>query len=151
MKKIFVIVCIVTAFAACKQSKSTTIEEKAAETPVATTGAPAVLAEDAPKMTFEKTIYDFGVIKQGEKVQFEFKFKNTGKTPLIITDATATCGCTVPQYPTTPVKPGEEGVIKVVFDSTGKMGIQDKQVTIASNANPEAEKLHLVGEIKESK
>lgn len=143
--------CVVLAFAACKQSKSKAIEEKAAETKIANTAVPAVLAEDAPKMTFEKIIYDFDVIKQGEKVQYEFKFKNTGKTPLIITNATATCGCTVPQYPTAPVKPGEEGVIKVVFDSMGKMGMQDKQVTITSNANPEAEKLHLVGEIKENK
>lgn len=151
MKKIFVMVCAVAAFTACQQSKSTAIAEKAAATTIATTGGPAVLAEDAPHIEFEKTIYDFGAIKQGEKVQHEFKFKNTGKTPLIITDATATCGCTVPQYPTAPVKPGEEGTIKVIFDSTGKMGMQDKQVTIASNANPVAEKLHLVGEVKESK
>ncbi|MBB2145412.1 DUF1573 domain-containing protein [Pedobacter sp. LMG 31464] len=149
MKKIFAIAFVVIAFTACKQKASKTVEEKAIASTSA--AAPAVLAEDAPKVKFEKEIYDFGVIKQGEKVQTSFKFTNTGKTPLIITDATATCGCTAPEYPKTPVKPGEEGVIKVTFDSTGKMGMQDKVVTITSNANPEANKLHLVGEVKEPK
>lgn len=148
MRRIFAIALVAIAFTACKQSASKKVEEKAA----AVTGTtPAVLAEDAPKVKFEKEIYDFGAIKQGEKVHYEFKFKNNGKTPLIITDATATCGCTKPEYPEAPVKPGEEGVIKVTFDSTGKMGMQDKVVTITSNANPEAAKLHLVGEVKEVK
>jgi hypothetical protein len=147
MKRIFAIALVVIAFTACKQSASKKVEEKA----LATTNTSGVLAEDAPKVKFEKGIYDFGVIKQGEKVHYEFKFTNTGKTPLIITNATATCGCTVPEYPDAPVKPGEDGVIKVIFDSTGKMGMQDKVITITSNANPEADRLHLVGEVKEAK
>jgi hypothetical protein len=111
-------------------------------------GNPTVAAADAPKIKFEKLIYDFGVIKAGEKVQYVFKFKNEGKTPLIITNATATCGCTEPEYPAEPIKPGAEGTIKVTFDSTGKEGMQDKQITLTTNANPESEKLHLVGEVK---
>ena len=110
---------------------------------------PAVLAEDAPKMIFEKEVFEFGTIVQGEKVQYSFKFKNTGKTPLIISNATATCGCTVPAYPTSPIKPGETGVIKVVFNSEGKLDLQDKVVTITSNANPAANQLHLIGEVTE--
>jgi len=147
MKNLFIIAFAVIAFTACKQKSK--LDEKVAA--AANTSAAPVAEADAPKVKFEKEIFDFGVITQGEKVQFDFKFKNTGKTPLIITDATATCGCTVPEYPKTPVKPGEEGVIKVVFDSAGKIGMQDKQVTIFSNANPEADKLHLVGEVKEKK
>ncbi|WP_316768296.1 DUF1573 domain-containing protein [Pedobacter frigiditerrae] len=146
MKNLFIIAFAVIALASCKQKSK--LDEKVAE---AANPSATVAEADAPKVKFEKEIYDFGVITQGEKVQFDFKFKNTGKTPLIITDATATCGCTVPEYPKTPVKPGEEGVIKVVFDSAGKIGMQDKQVTIFSNANPEADKLHLVGEVKEKK
>lgn len=149
MKKLLMMALVATAFAACQQTSSQTVEEKANEVNVA--GAPAVLAEDAPEMKFEKAIYDFGVITMGEKVHYDFKFKNTGKTPLIITNAEATCGCTVPDYPKTPIKPGEEGIIKVIFDSEGKMGMQDKQITLTTNANPVAEKLHLVGEIKERK
>ncbi|RZK46566.1 MAG: DUF1573 domain-containing protein [Pedobacter sp.] len=149
MKKLWIIALVASSFAACTQSSSQTVEDKANEVNVA--GAPALLAEDAPQMKFEKAIFDFGVIIMGEKVQYDFKFKNTGKTPLIITNAEATCGCTVPEYPKTPIKPGEEGTIRVIFDSQGKMGMQDKQVTLTTNANPAAEKLHLVGEIKEKK
>jgi hypothetical protein len=141
MKKLFFITVVALALTACNQSASQKVEEREGITT-------AVLAVDAPKIKFEKEIYDFGVITEGEKVHFDFKFKNEGKTPLIITDATATCGCTIPEIPTYPIKPGEEGVIKVIFDSQGKNGMQDKQVTITSNANPEAKKLHLVGEVK---
>jgi Na+-translocating ferredoxin:NAD+ oxidoreductase RnfG subunit len=149
MKKILVIAAIAIAFTACKQNAKDKVEEKVNS--IGTETAPAVLAADAPKFEFEKEIHDFAVIQEGEKVQASFKFKNTGKTPLIITGATATCGCTVPEYPKTPIKPGEEGTIAVVFDSQGKVGMQDKVVTITSNANPQANKLHLVGEVKAKK
>jgi hypothetical protein len=141
MKRLLILALAVLTFAACKQKSKT--DDKVAKV----TGE--VSAKDAPKVKFEKEIYDFGVIQQGEKVHYDFKFKNEGKTPLIITNATATCGCTVPEYPNAPVKPGEEGVIKVIFDSSGKSGMQDKVVTLTSNASPEADKLHLVGEVKE--
>lgn len=143
MRKILIVTLAVLTLAACQQKSKT--DDKVAQI----TGG--VLAADAPKVEFEKEIFDFGVIQQGEKVHFEFKFKNEGKTPLIITNATATCGCTEPEYPSSPVKPGEEGTIKVTFDSSGKLGMQDKVVTLTSNANPEAAKLHLVGEVKEKK
>lgn len=149
MKRLLVIVLVAFAFTACKQSATDKVEEKLAT--VSDTNTSGVLIEDAAKFKFEKEIFDFGVIQEGESVQTSFKFKNVGKTPLIITDATATCGCTVPEYPKTPIKPGEEGTITVVFNSIGKTGMQDKVVTIKSNANPEAESLHLVGEIKQKK
>ncbi|MBY0542956.1 MAG: DUF1573 domain-containing protein [Sphingobacteriaceae bacterium] len=149
MKRLLVIVLVAFAFTACKQSATDKVEEKLAT--VSDTSTSGVLIEDAAKFKFEKEIFDFGVIQEGESVQTSFKFKNVGKTPLIITDATATCGCTVPEYPKTPIKPGEEGTITVVFNSIGKTGMQDKVVTIKSNANPEAESLHLVGEIKQKK
>ncbi len=107
-----------------------------------------ISAVNAPVIKFEEELYDFGVIDEGASVKYEFKFKNTGKTPLIISNATATCGCTVPEYPTKPIKPGESGVIKVVFNSQGKSGMQDKVVSIISNANPYLATLHLVGEVK---
>ena len=148
MKKIFVIACAVITFTACKQKTVPAAEAAAQATDTTASNAPGVLAADAPKMKFEKDAYDFGTIEQGEKVHYDFKFTNTGKTPLIISDATATCGCTVPEFPRTPIKPGEDGIIKVVFDSQGKIGVQDKVVTITSNANPVAAQLHLRGEVK---
>jgi len=87
-----------------------------------------------PKISFDKTQYDFGVIKEGKKVETEFTFTNTGKTDLIITNASGSCGCTVPEYPkNTPIAPGEEGKIKVSFDSNYRPGNQQKTVTLVTN------------------
>lgn len=97
--------------------------------------------------SFDEVNYNFGKIKEGESVTHSFTFTNTGSAPLIITSATATCGCTVPEYPAQPIKPGEKGTIKVVFNSRGKMGKQDKVVTILSNAKPAMDNLHMIGEV----
>ncbi len=150
-KRLLIIALSVISLSACNRNASDKVEESSNAVTGTDTKAPAVLAEDAPKFKFDKEIYDFKVIQEGEKVQGSFSFKNVGKTPLIISDASATCGCTVPEYPKTPIKPGEEGVISVVFNSQGKVGMQDKVVTLTSNANPEAVKLHLVGEVKAKK
>lgn len=104
-------------------------------------------ATDAPVMKFEKDTHDFGKIKPGGIVTFDFKFVNDGKSPLIITDAVASCGCTKPSWPKTPIKPGDNGTIHVVFDSKGKMGLQDKLITITANTNPAENRVHLIGEI----
>jgi hypothetical protein len=89
-----------------------------------------------PVMTFDTELHDFGKITQGERVKFAFKFKNTGKSELIISEAHGSCGCTVPEIPKKPVAPGEDAVIGVEFNSEGKHGINEKTVTIISNANP---------------
>lgn len=150
MKKLFLIAFCAAALCACQNNQKTT--EASANTAVANQEAnaqnSAISDPDAPKVEVEKAVYEFGEIKQGEKVSYTFKFKNAGKTPLIITNATATCGCTQPEYPTEPIKPGDEGTIKVTFNSAGKEGLQDKVVTITSNANPAFEQLHLVGNVK---
>lgn len=148
MKKLFLITICAATLSACqnKTNESETITADSTANPT------SIIAEaDAPKVQVEKAIYEFGDITEGQKVTYEFKFKNVGKTPLIITNASATCGCTVPEYPSAPVKPGEEGTIKVTFDSSGRVGLQDKVVTVTSNANPAFEQLHLVGNVKEKK
>ncbi len=99
----------------------------------------------APKLKFDKKTHDYGVIMQGEKVEYQFKFTNTGKSDLVIKDATATCGCTQPSYPFIPIAPGEEGYIGVVFDTKGKLGKQKPAVTIVTNASPKTYKLYLDG------
>ncbi|MEP6612632.1 MAG: DUF1573 domain-containing protein [Mucilaginibacter sp.] len=104
-------------------------------------------AADAPVIKFEKDTRDFGKIKRGDKVTYDFKFTNTGKSPLIITDAVATCGCTKPEVPKAPIKPGETGNVHVTFDSAGKLGLQDKQITITANTNPAQTRVHLIGEV----
>lgn len=97
------------------------------------------------------TVYNFGTIADGDKVEYNYRFKNTGKKPLIIKNATASCGCTVPEKPEKPILPGEIGYLKVVFDSKGKAGHVEKSITVSSNANPEFPTLILTGEIKRSK
>lgn len=147
MKRIFLMATVAIALASCQQNAG----NKAGavnDTTTAVTAATVPVA-DAAVMTFEKDSYNFGTITQGEKVYYSYKFKNTGKSPLIVLNATATCGCTVPEVPKEPVKPGEEGVIKVVFDSNGKQGVQDKAITVTSNAQPTIAQLHLTGEVKE--
>jgi hypothetical protein len=100
-----------------------------------------------PVMEFETTSHDFGTIVQGEKVAHTFKFKNIGGTDLIISDASATCGCTVPEYDRKPIKPGDEGKIEVVFNSAGRTGSQHKTVNVLTNAQPNTIRLEINAEI----
>ena len=92
--------------------------------------------EKGPVMKFEKEIHDFGKISQGERVSYSFKFENTGSEDLIISDAHASCGCTVPKFPKKPVAPGEEEVIDVEFASEGKKAMQEKTITLTTNCTP---------------
>jgi hypothetical protein len=85
------------------------------------------------EMTFETQKHDFGTITQGDKVVYNFKFKNTGNADLVITDAKGSCGCTIPEYPKEAVAPGEAGIIKVSFNSAGKIGANSKSVTLSAN------------------
>ena len=99
-------------------------------------------------MIFEKEVHDFGEIVEGEKVSYSFKFTNTGKSDLIVSNASASCGCTVPHYPTDPIAPGEEGTIDVVFDSKNRPGKVDKKVTIIANTVPNTKVIKITGRVK---
>lgn len=150
MKKLILMAAAAFVFSSCQQNKTETSTGGAVSASIvpevsATNNAPA--SPDAAVLSFAVASYNFGKIKQGEKVHYDYKFTNTGKTPLIISGATATCGCTVPETPKEPIKPGEEGVIKVIFDSTGKMGVQDKVISVTSNGNPAVTEVHLIGEV----
>jgi hypothetical protein len=105
------------------------------------------------EITFENTEHDFGTIKQGDKVTYDFKFKNTGKSELLIKDAKGSCGCTVPEYPKDPISPGQEDIIKVSFNSAGKIGDQIKSVTLFCNIPEGVKVLHIKSNIvsKETK
>ncbi len=99
---------------------------------------------DSPVMSFDKTLHDFGSIKEGETVETIFTFKNTGNSDLIIVDARGSCGCTVPEYPkNTPIPPGEGGKIKVSFDSSNKPNMQQKTVTISANTDSGRETIRI--------
>ncbi len=85
---------------------------------------------------FDKTVHDFGRINEGELAKTVFKFTNTGKTPLIISNAQGSCGCTVPKWPQHPVKAGQTEEIAVEFNSSGKNGQNEKTVTVTANTDP---------------
>jgi len=144
MRKIFLSIACLVVLAACnnQQSVESTADSKE------TSEIVAIDTANAPAFKFEKEVYDFGKINDGEVVTYDFKFKNIGNTPLIISSATATCGCTVPQYPKEPVAPGAEGVIRVVFDSAGKPGMQNKIVSLTANTIPSLTELNILGMVE---
>lgn len=99
-------------------------------------------------MDFTDTTHNFGNIREGEKVVYDFAFKNNGSTPLIIANAVGSCGCTVPAYPTEPVAPGATGAIKVEFNSADKAGHQEKSITINSNTARGVNTLYITADVK---
>lgn len=114
----------------------------------AVTAPSATAKSDSPVMKFVEEEFSFGTIKQGDKVEHAFEFVNMGNQPLIISEAHGSCGCTVPEFPKQPLKKGEKGVIKVTFNSAGKQGMQDKTITITSNASDSPKVLHVKGNVE---
>lgn len=97
---------------------------------------------------FEEDHFDFGVMTQGEKVDFVYKFKNSGDHPLLILSVQASCGCTVTDgWPDYPIPPGEGGQIPVQFNSEGKKGHQSKSISLIANTEPRTTVLMIEGEV----
>lgn len=104
--------------------------------------APAATAE----MTFQKEVHDYGDVKQGGNGDCAFKFTNTGTAPLIISDAKGSCGCTVPEWPKNPIKPGESAEIKVHYDSK-RVGPINKTVTVTANIEGGTKVIRIKGNV----
>jgi len=100
-----------------------------------------------PELTFEETEHNFGRVIEGETVSFSFRFTNTGDSDLIIADVTASCGCTIPSYPKTAIRPGEEGVVKIAFNSRGRKGFQTKSMVVVANTQPNVTQLKIKAEV----
>lgn len=99
---------------------------------------------NGPKIVFKESSFDFGDINQGDVVEHVFDFENTGNEPLILSDVKTTCGCTAPSWPRQPIGPGESGKITVKFNSRGKVGMQNKIITVLSNAVNQRERIKIV-------
>ena len=138
MKKLFFILLTAGALSACNSGKSS--EKTADSTATAVKSDPAIIK-------FKEESHNFGKITEGEKVSYSFKFYNGSMQPLIITNAVASCGCTTPDWPKSPILPGKEGEISVTFNSAGKQGLQDKQITVTANTDPAQSVVHLIGEV----
>ena len=108
----------------------------------------SALAGGAPKVKIMEKSYDFGTIKEsGGDVSHDFVIKNIGESPLIITSANASCGCTTPVIPKEPIKSGEEAIIRVTFNPSGRPGEFSKDITVRSNAKPSKFKLKIMGTV----
>jgi len=142
MKRYFLFFSVTIAFISCDVRRKDKVADDAVQR------MEQALKDTTAVEVIDKT-YNFGTITEGDKVEYNFRFKNTGKKPLVITNATASCGCTVPERPDKPVMPGDTSFIKVVFNSKGKSGHQDKSIIVSSNAKPSFPDLMLSGEVKQ--
>lgn len=116
-----------------------------AATPQATEAKPA--NPNAAKMAFKEENYNFTEIPEGPQVTHEFKFTNTGKEPLILTNVRASCGCTTPSWPKEPILPGKDGAILVTYNTQGRPGAFNKSITITSNADTPEKIIYIKGEV----
>ena len=112
-----------------------------------------VAAQKQAEIKFDKTVHDFGTFSTKNPVQeCTFTFTNVGTAPLVINQAVASCGCTVPAYTKEPVAPGKTGQIKVTYNSKGKFpGHFKKSITIRTNGKPEMIRLYIEGTMEEAK
>jgi hypothetical protein len=135
MKKVFVSIgfSLMMTFAALAQNATT---------------QPAV-NPNAPVITFEKTTHDYGTVTKGGDGTCEFKFKNTGVEPLILSNVQASCGCTVPEWPREPILKGKSASIKVKYD-TNRVGPINKTLTVSSNGKEASLQLKIIGTVVEA-
>jgi len=103
-----------------------------------------------PFMLFENTTHDYGTIEYNGDGTCEFKFKNTGKSPLVISNCQASCGCTVPEWPKEPIQKGATGVIKVKYNTT-RVGLIQKTITVTSNSMNSPVILNIKGTVNKAK
>lgn len=122
-----------TVLFSCDSKETVEIDTSMIENSASADGAKAI---DKPEIKFDEDVFDFGKISQGEKVSHAFYFKNIGNKSLVITSASGSCGCTIPEWPKEPIQPGQNAKINVVFNSEGKSGYQEKTITIVTNCEP---------------
>jgi hypothetical protein len=136
MKKILIISLIIISILACTRGKNKD-------------DININVVENQAAIKFERDIIDFKQLNAGEKVTGSFKFKNIGDHDLVISDVSANCGCTIADYPHQAIKPGEEGMISVTYDSQGARGMRiEKKVTVLANTNPDRTVLTIVADVQ---
>ena len=139
MKKVICFFCFVFILCSCNTENSSGIIS-GKDVNVSQSGNGSSSAS-LPEIKFTEEVHDFGKITQGERVKTNFTFTNTGRSNLIISNVSTTCGCTVADYPKDPIAPGKGGKIEVEFNSEGKSGNVERKITVVSNCEPNATSL----------
>ncbi len=139
MKRFIAVICLICIIFSCNIRNTRKLP--------AVLGSAITQFHDSTTIEMIDSAYNFGNVTDGEKVEYNYRFRNTGKNPLIISSAMASCGCTVAEKPEKPVNPGDIGFLKVVFNSQGRVGETHKTITIVSNAYPNFPELQLIGQV----
>ena len=103
-------------------------------------------SSDGPQFDWDKTVFQFGEIAQAVPATAEYVFTNTGNEPIIISQVKKTCGCTVPSWPSAPIMPGDQGVIKAIYNAKS-VGSFTKTITVVSNVSQNSTYLQLKGTV----
>lgn len=142
MKKGILMIAAVGAmlFTSCKDNNNASEKVKAENVEAATERD--AQATVYPELSFDEEEYDFGNVAKGEAVEHTFSFTNSGQAPLVITNASSSCGCTVPTWTKEPIQPGETGEMTVKFDGSGK-GQVTKTVTVTANTEAGKERIRI--------
>jgi len=138
-------ISMVLLFTACDEKKDTRVT---ADIVTNSQSADGVSNLPVSMIRFEEDTFRFGEVLEGEKVSHAYRFTNIGNNDLVIANASGSCGCTVPEWPKEPIKPGKSGVINVVFDSERRAGKAEKSITIYANTEPSRHVLFLKGTVK---
>ena len=158
MKKVFVtLFCLSLSAAALHAQDNKKNAAGSAVPPPAPVNAPAAMPvvapttppvdENAGKFKFQEETHDFGTVPEGPLAEYDFEFKNVGKSPIVITDAHGSCGCTVPTWPHDPILPKKSAKIHVAYTTSGRQGMINKDVIINSNAQQNPMRLHITGNV----
>jgi hypothetical protein len=155
MKTSIVFLSVITLFACNNQPKQeenkNLLPTDLVNNPRSAAGTDTTALNEMAEMQFRDTVHDFGAIKEGESVTYDFEFTNTGKKPLVISNAAGSCGCTVADFPREPMAPGKSSVVKVQFSSIGKHGHQEKSVSLTTNSKRGTHVLYIKGDVQEKK
>lgn len=144
MKRIVLICLVALSFVGCRQ-KTSDADIDLIRNPKSAAGFNET--EKMPVIAFDSDVHDFGRLSAGESISYSFHFRNAGTADLVISGCSATCGCTIADYPKDRIAPGGEGYITVTFKSAGKSGQQFQEVTVVTNAQPSRVKLKILAQV----
>lgn len=146
--KFAILVVSFLTMVSCKEEKKSEDQQLLKDSSSATSQVPAEAKPAPTQIAFEENEHDFGKIKEGEIVEHTFSFTNTGNNPLVVRDARASCGCTIPEWTKEPIQPGKDGKITVKYNSSGKEGAIKKTVSVFANTEPEETLLTITADVK---